>query len=79
MENNSKALAAIIVAYRSLGMCKAEAKDAMIELMRRKDNGDDFDFEKYINEKLSLLPKSTLDPNVIQTLSTLSSIGSYKV
>jgi hypothetical protein len=79
MQSDSKALAAIIVAYRSLGICRDEAKNAMIELMRRQENGDEFNYENYIKEKLLSLPKTTLDNNVMQTLSTLSSIGIYKI
>jgi hypothetical protein len=77
-EPTSQSLAAIVVAYRILGICKDEAKSSMIELMKRKENGDEFDFELYISEKLAQIPKSELNPTIIQTLSTISSVGTLK-
>lgn len=73
MDNiSSKALCAIIVSYKSLGLLKDEAKNAMIELMIRKENGDDFDFEDYINKELENIPKNNLDPKIISFLKNLT-------
>lgn len=49
MQNkSSKTLAAIVVAYRALGVHKDLAIIAMEELVRRKAEGDDFDYEAWI-------------------------------
>lgn len=73
----SEALAAIIVAYRSLGVFKNKAKQAMIELARRQvEDNDPFDYESFIKQKLAEIPKSELNPEIISALFTLSSIGS---
>jgi len=50
LQNDSKALAVTIIAYRILGLYKEEAKFCMMELMRRKQNGDTFQFEKFIKD-----------------------------
>jgi hypothetical protein len=81
MENenpSSESLAAIVVAFRYFGLYKDEARNAMIELMRRKDSGDSFDFEKFINEKFINIPKSNIDPNMVRFLNSLSIIGRFK-
>lgn len=57
INKSSETLAYIIVAYRSLGLFKSEARDAMIELMRRKESGDNFDYEQFITLSLNSLPK----------------------
>ena len=74
MENNtsSKTLCAIIVSYRSLGILKEESRNAMIELMIRKENGDDFDFEDFINKELEKIPKNNFDPKVISFLKNIT-------
>jgi hypothetical protein len=74
MENNisSKTLCAIIVSYRSLGILKEESRNAMIELMVRKENGDDFDFEDFINKELEKIPKNNFDPKVISFLKNIT-------
>lgn len=72
----SKSLAAIIVAYRSLGLFKDKARDAMVELARRKVEGDDFDYETWIDDKIKELPKPDHNPELLNLLSTISMIGS---
>jgi hypothetical protein len=74
MENkiSSETLCAIIVSYRSLGILKTEAKDAMIELMIRKESGDEFDFEDFINKELEKVPKNNMDPHIISFLKNIS-------
>jgi hypothetical protein len=52
LKTNSENLASMIVIYRVLGIFKEEAKLCMIELMKRKENDDDFDFESFINENV---------------------------
>lgn len=73
-EPTSESLAAIIVTYRSLNLFKDNARDAMIELLKRKDKGDTFDFESYIEEKLKAIPKPNNE--VSKALSFISNIGS---
>ena len=68
----------MIVAYRSLGLFKDEAKQAMSELAKRKDQGDDFDFESFIKTKLNEVPKSDINSDVSKFLRSLSFIGNSK-
>ena len=74
----SEALAAKVVAYRALGMFKDEAREAMIELAKRKDEGDEFDYEEYISAKLEDVPKSQLNPDIIKFMSSLAHLGSAR-
>ena len=48
----SQILAAYIVAYRVLGFDKPFALWCMGELLRRRESGEDFNFEDYIEEKV---------------------------
>lgn len=41
-------LASMVIIHRALGAYKNEAKLCMIELMKRKAKGDNFDFEGFI-------------------------------
>jgi hypothetical protein len=75
---SSEALSAMIVTYRSLGLFKDEAKQAMTELAKRQDEGDDFDFESFIDAKLNEVPKSDINSDVSKFLRSLSFIGSSK-
>lgn len=52
----SKNLAAYVVVYRSLGMNKDIAIACMEELLKRKEAGDDYDFESYIDEEVAKIP-----------------------
>jgi len=54
---DSKVLAAHVVIYRSLGMNKDLAKACMTELATRRKNGDDFEYEDFIDEKVAGMPK----------------------
>lgn len=53
----SEVLAAHIVAYRAVGAEKIFATVAMLELARRRQLGEDFDFETFIDAKLAEMPK----------------------
>jgi len=77
-ENSSTALAAIIVSSRTLGILKKEAREAMIELMKRKESGDEFDFSSYIDEKISQMPKPELNTNILDMLNSFSKMGLNK-
>ncbi len=54
---SSESLCAQIVAYRAFKINKQAAEDCMSELLKRKSNNDDFDFENFINSELEKLPK----------------------
>lgn len=75
---SSEALASMIVAYRSLGLFKDQAKKAMAELAKRQDEGDDFDYEAFISQKLKEVPKSEINPEISKFLSSLAYLGSAK-
>lgn len=47
----------IIIAYRYLGMFKDLYKPCMEELSKRRDSGDQFNFEDYIENNIKELPK----------------------
>lgn len=53
---SSEKLAAQVVAFRALGWNPDGATQCMIELCRRREQGDDFDFEKYIEEESKKIP-----------------------
>ena len=53
----SKTLAAHVVAYRALKTNKDIALACMNELAKRKDDGDNFDYESYIEAELAKIPK----------------------
>lgn len=71
----SEGLASIIVAYRSLGLFKDDAKNAMAELMRRKDEGNIFDFEKFISDEIKKLPQPTIPNEALSMLKAISAQG----
>jgi Holliday junction resolvasome RuvABC DNA-binding subunit len=75
---SSEALASMVVAYRSLGLFKDQAKEAMSELAKRKDEGDDFDYETFISQKLKEVPKSDMNPEISKFLSSLAYLGSAR-
>jgi hypothetical protein len=76
-EASSEALVGMVVVFRAFGICKDEARVAMIELMRRKEAGDEFDFEAMIKQKLAELPKSMLDPEIINVMNSIASFGGF--
>lgn len=53
----SETLAAHVVVYRALKINKDIALACMKELAKRKEDGDDFDFETYIEDELAKVPK----------------------
>jgi hypothetical protein len=69
---DSKDLAAHIVLYRVLGMDKEFAKLCMAELCARRDVGDNFDYENFIESEILKIPK----PAPVNITSILSNIGS---
>lgn len=54
-------LCEVVVSFQYLGIMKDEALMAMTELARRRNLGEVFDYESYIAQTLSTLPKFKLD------------------
>lgn len=75
---SSESLAAIIVGYRSLGLFKDKAREAMAELARRETEGDDFEYEAWIDAKLKEIPQSDINPEVLKIVSSIASTGSLE-
>lgn len=80
MKASSESLAATIIANRTLGLYPDEAKYCISELLRRReDEGDPFDFEKYIDNQIQIIEtnnESSRSGNQVMNLMTaLSSIG----
>lgn len=76
----SESLAAIIISNRILGLYSDEAKVCMSELLRRReDDGDTFEFEKYITDQIAIVnvanEKSREGNGLMNLISTLSSVG----
>jgi hypothetical protein len=74
-------LCEVIVVYRYLGIMQDESIACMEELAKRRLNGDVFEFEANIDEKLNTLPKFKLDMKKIigSSVFNLSSLfGGFK-
>lgn len=61
----AKDLAAFVVVYRTLGIDEEMAIACMRELACRRQNGLDFDYEKFIEEEVAKMPKQK-DFNLIE-------------
>jgi len=68
---DSKALGAHVVVFRLLGINKELAVECMEELCIRRDHGDDFNFEQYIEEELKDMPSPTINEKDKSILSKL--------
>ena len=55
-DQTSEYLCAIIISNRYLNLYKEESIKAMEELSSRRQNGDNFDYESFIDNKLKDLP-----------------------
>lgn len=53
----SEKLADMVIAHRYLGLFKQTCVLAMEELAKRRENGDDFNYEGYIDTNIATLPK----------------------
>lgn len=53
----------IVISNRYLGVFEGYATACMIELARRRQNGETFLFEEYIETELGELPKIEINPN----------------
>ena len=75
---SSEKLCQFVVCYRYLNYDKDLAISAMGELAKRRNNGDKFDFESYIEESLSTLPKITVEALDIRNILNTAIIRSKK-
>lgn len=57
----SEQLADLIIGYRHFGFFKEYTTDIMKELSFRRQNGDKFDYEGYIEENIKDLPKISFE------------------
>ncbi len=71
---SNEKLCEIIVSFRYIGLMKDESILCMVELAKRRENGDNFNFEKYIEEQFEQLPKIKYDIHAIPDLSKLKDI-----
>ena len=71
--SSSEVLASNVIAYRLIGYNKELTKLCMEELAKRRESGDTFDYESYIEEKI----KSTDLPEVVN-LKNLTSLVKMK-
>lgn len=68
-------LAAQVVLYRVLNMEKQTALACMAELARRRESGDPFEFENYIEDQVKKLPVvKPLDVSQVNSLLSIRSI-----
>ena len=74
-KDSSESLAAIVFAHKAFGLFKEESRDAMIELMIRREAGDEFDFDQYIATKLKEMPKPQVNEGFHNVLSALNTLG----
>lgn len=58
---SNERLCEIIVSSRYLNIMKDEAIICMEELAKRRENGDNFDFENFIENEIKKLPNFNLD------------------
>ena len=60
---SSDTLAAQVVVYKALGINKELAIQCMKELAVRRENGDLFEYEKYIETEVAKIPKIEEKPD----------------
>lgn len=75
-EQSSQALAARVVAFRILNIGRDDAIKAMQELCSRKESGDEFDYEKYIKDKIDELPEASLGKDKLDIKMVLKNVKS---
>ncbi len=75
---DNEKLCQIIVCYRYLNSYKELAALCMQELGKRRDSGDSFDYESYIERSLSELPEITIQPVDIRSLMSNIRLGKFK-
>lgn len=69
----------IIITNRYLNIFKDEAQKCMIELSLRRQNGDNFDYESYIEDNFKSLPDLNIDiKNINNSLQELKNMVNKK-
>jgi|SRR3972149_4172990 len=76
--SDSQSLAAQIVIYKMLGLNKQYALLCMEELFRRRELGEDFDYEEYIEEKLAKSKTDLPKPVDLKTIVNISKMLAVK-
>lgn len=72
---SAEKLSDIVIANRYLGLFKELAVAAMQELSKRRESGDDFEYEKYIDKNVKDLPKLDFEvPGMDVILSNLKNM-----
>jgi len=79
-KETSESLAAIIISNRILGLYSEKAKSCMSELLRRReDDGDLFEYEKYIEDQIQIIEDknelSRANNGLFNMISSLSLVG----
>jgi len=59
---SSESLAVVVIAYKAFSRNKEFAAECMKELGRRRKNGDEFEFEKYIENEVAKMPQPATTP-----------------
>lgn len=72
--SDSEALAAQVVIYRVLNLRKEIATLCMEELVLRRKNGEEFDYEDWIDKKVAEMPK----PQGLDLVNTSQQLVSAK-
>jgi hypothetical protein len=74
----SKNLAAYVVLYRTLGINKELAILCMQELCKRRENGDTFEYEQFIDDETAKIPKPS-EPKISDAISLVNAVSKGKV
>jgi hypothetical protein len=69
-DKSSETLAAIVLAFRVLGINRDDAAKAMQILSQRRADGEEFDYEQFIKDHMEKVPKV----NHQQTFQTIKQI-----
>jgi len=72
---NSEKLAEIIITFRYLGLLKEQSILAMQELMNRRNSGDGFQYEDFIEKELKSLPNFKQEFDKMANKSTLNNFN----
>jgi len=76
----SEKLADVIVMHRYLGIYADVATAAMEELAKRREGGEKFEYETYINAKLDDMPQITINLNQYSNLlKNFKGIGGFRI
>lgn len=84
-KSSSEDLAAHVVVYKALKIRKEVALACMKELAKRRDQGDSFDYEGYIEKEVAKIPKISesadfkqVTNSIFKTMAGITGIGAKK-